>query len=98
MNEIYVSISPANAGPIKQAEIQRASTPWITVQFSATVHNDPSHRGVIWEVAQGGGFIDERGIFSPPVEPLERAGKGKSTVKATAVIDPTKSCTAIVTY
>lgn len=95
---IYVSISPTEAGPIVQDVFQRATTIWKTAQFSATVHNDPSHRGVTWDIAQGGGSIDERGTFFPPVEPSERAGRGKSTVRATAVVDPTQSATATVTY
>ena len=95
---IYVSISPTEVGPIVQEVFQRATTIWRTAQFSATVHNDPSHRGVIWEVAQGGGSIDERGVFTPPVEPQERAGRGKSTIRAIAIVDPTQSATATVTY
>lgn len=92
MAEITVTISPSEAGPIGQKMIQEAHTVWNTQQFSASVVNDPANAGVTWDIAQGGGTIDSRGLYTPPL------GKGKATVKATSVTDKTKSATAIVTF
>lgn len=92
MDAISVTISPSTAGPVKQERIQRATTPWNTMQFSASVGNDPAGAGVTWDIAQGGGTIDARGKYSPP------QGFGQSTVIATSVADKTKSASAIVTF
>jgi hypothetical protein len=96
MADISVTVSPENAGPLFQSTNRNgevpAQQPRPSQQFSATVTGDPVNAGVKWEVAQGAGQIDDRGIFYPPEY------HGKSTVKATSVTDKTKSATATATY
>lgn len=94
--EISVSIEPKVAGPIFQDDIQSASYAWKTAKFTATVENDPANAGVTWAVAQGGGSINDQGIYSPPVD--ARRGTGQSTISATSKTDKTKSATAICKY
>lgn len=96
MLEISIKIEPEVAGPIVQGQIQRSNYVWKTAKFTAIVYNDPANAGVTWDVAQGGGSINQQGFFSPPVDCIP--GTGRSTISATSVTDKTKSAVAICRY
>lgn len=91
---IIVKILNTETEPIKQERIQRASTIRNTRRFTAEVNGDPLNAGVLWEVSQGGGEIDQRGVFIPP---YDRA-VGKSIISAISLTDRSKRDTAIVRY
>lgn len=95
---ITVTVSPKDAGPIKQDDIQPAHYVLKTQKFTATVTGDPANAGVTWEVAQSGGTINELGVFTPPVQHGGRPGQNKSIVRATSVTDKSKYDEAGVTY
>ncbi len=87
---IAVSVVPASAS------VQSGTSQ----QFSATVLNDSTNKGVTWSLAGNGcagascGVIDATGRFTaPPTVP----DPPTVTVKATSLADPTKAAAATVT-
>src|SRR5438309_3159084 len=95
---VGVSVSPATANVNANA----------TQQFTATVTNDPSSRGVSWTLTQGGAVCSPGcGTIAPPTTasgspasytaPSTIPANPNVTVVATSVADTTKSATATVT-
>src|SRR5438477_142310 len=95
---VGVSVSPATANVNANA----------TQQFTATVTNDPSSRGVSWTLTQGGAVCSPGcGTIAPPTTasgsaasytaPSTIPANPNVTVVATAVTDTTQSATATVT-
>ncbi len=69
-----------------------------TVTFTATVQNDPNHRGVTWSFSQGtakGTFDTVAGVYTSPA--FQTIDGLKDTVSAASVADSTKSDTTQVT-
>src|SRR5207249_5784645 len=95
---VGVSVSPATANVNANA----------TQQFTATVTNDPSSRGVSWTLTQGGAVCSPGcGTIAPATTasgspasytaPSTIPANPNVTVVATSVADTTKSATAAVT-
>src|SRR5205807_726193 len=95
---VGVSVSPATANVNANA----------TQQFTATVTNDPSSRGVSWTLTQGGAVCSPGcGTIAPPTTasgspasytaPSTIPANPNVTGVATSVADTTKSATATVT-
>jgi uncharacterized protein (DUF2141 family) len=87
---ITVSLSPATA----------TLQPGGTQQFTATVTNDPSNRGVTWTISPPTGAGTLSGASSTSVTysaPATAAGSLNLIITATSMADPSKSATAKVT-
>lgn len=94
MSALTVKVYPQDAVIIQEAK-QNCFTVRKTQRFTALVENDPVDNGVEWQIAQGGGTIDERGEFTPPIDFTKLA---KTTIRAVSKTDKSKSGTAVVSY
>lgn len=90
-----IEIDPAEA-TVFQDYPHPATYRWKTKQFKAYVIGDPVPNGVTWEMHQGGGSIDEHGVFHPPV--TYGGVTEKSTILARSVTDKSLFALATVTY